>query len=141
VPTQDALELKSYTFEYGLQFHEGDWRQARMYKEAQEYHHSLIPFVANSKGDLPAEFSFFELKPSNLILSALKKAEQSDDVILRFFETVGETTKAELKVFKPIKRAWLTDLLEREEEEFGVTGNTLELEVKPFEIVTLKLRF
>jgi len=44
-------------------------------------------------------------------------------------------------VFKPIKQAWLTDLLEREEEEFGVTGNTLELEVKPFEIVTLKLRF
>jgi len=112
-----------------------------VYKEAQEYHHSLIPFVADSKGDLPTEFSFFQLKPSNLILSALKKAEQSDDVILRFFETIGETTKAELKVFKPIKQAWLTDLLEREEKEFGVTGNTLELEVKPFEIVTLKLRF
>jgi len=141
VPTQDALELRTYTFEYGLQFHEGDWRQARVYKEAQEYHHSLIPFVANSKGDLPAEFSFFELKPSNLILSALKRTEQSGYVILRFFETKGETTRAELKVFKPIKQAWLTDLLEREEEEFGVTGNTLELEVKPFEIVTLKLRF
>ena len=141
VPTQDALELRPYTFEYGLQFHEGDWRQARVYKEAQKYQHSLIPFVADSKGDLPAEFSFFELRPSNLILSALKKAEQGDDVILRFFETVGETTKAELKVFKPIKQAWLTDLLEREEKELEAGSDTLELEVKPFEIVTLKLRF
>jgi len=112
-----------------------------VYKEAQEYHHSLIPFVADSKGDLPAEFSFFELKPSNLILSALKKAEQGDDVILRFFETVGETTRAELKVFKPIKQAWVTDLLEREEKELEAGSDTLELEVKPFEIVTLKLRF
>ena len=141
IPTPDALELRPYTFEYGLQFHEGDWRQARVYKEAQEYHHSLIPFVANSRGDLPAEFSFFELKPDNLILSALKKAEQSDDVILRFFETKGETSNAELKVFKPIKQAWLTDLLEREEEELGAGSDILELEVKPFEIVTLKLRF
>ena len=141
VPTPDALELRPFTFEYSLQFHEGDWRQARVYKEAQEYHHSLIPFVANSKGDLPAEFSFFELKPSNLILSALKKAEEGDDVILRFFETVGETTRAELKVFKPIKKAWTTDLLEREEKELEAGSDTLELEVKPFEIVTLKLRF
>jgi len=141
IPTPDALELRPYTFEYGLQFHEGDWRQARVYKEAQEYHHSLIPFVANSRGDLPAEFSFFELKPDNLILSALKKAEQSDDVILRFFETKGETSNAELKVFKPIKQAWLTDLLEREENELEAGSDILELEVKTFEIVTLKLRF
>lgn len=37
--------------------------------------------------------------------------------------------------------AWLTDLLEREEQELEVSNSTLELEVKPFEIVTLKLRF
>ena len=141
VPTPDALELGSFTFEYSLQFHDGDWRQARAYKEAQEYLNLPIPFVADSKGDLPSEFSFFELEPSNLILSALKKAEQSDDVILRFFETKGETTKAKLRVFKRIKQAWLTDLLEREEKELEASIDTLELEVKPFEIVTLKLRF
>ncbi len=32
-------------------------------------------------------------------------------------------------------------LLEREEQELKTGINTLELEVKPFEIVTLKLRF
>ncbi len=141
VPTPDALELRPYTFEYGLYFHDGDWRQAKVYKEAQAYHHPLIPFETDSKGDLPSEFSFFELSPDNLILSALKKAEDSDDVILRFYETEGETTRAELKSFKPIKQAWLTDLLEREEQKLEVGGDTLALEVKPFEIVTLKLRF
>ncbi len=141
VPTQDALELKPFTFEYSLQPHEGDWRQAEMYKQAQEYHHLLIPLEADAKGDLPSEFSFLELKPNNLILSALKKAEESDEVILRFFETVGEPTTAELKVFKPIKQAWITDLLEREEKELEAGTEALTLEVKPFEIVTLKLRF
>ncbi|MDI6815350.1 MAG: glycosyl hydrolase-related protein, partial [Dehalococcoidales bacterium] len=141
VPTRDALELRPFTFEYSLQPHEGDWRQAKVYKEAQEYHHLLIPVEANAKGNLPLDFSFLELKPNNLILSALKKAEGSDEVILRFFETKGETTKAELKVFKPIKQAWITNLLEREEKEVEAGTNTLILQVKPFEIVTLKLRF
>ncbi len=141
VPTQDALELKPFTFEYSLQPHVGDWRQAKVYKEAQEYHHLLMPVEASATGDLPGEYSFLELKPSNLILSAFKKAEGSDEAILRFFETRGEATTAELKVFKPITQAWITDLLEREEKELEAGTDTLELQVKPFEIVTLKLRF
>ena len=141
VPTRDALELKPFTFEYSIQPHEGDWRHAKVYKEAQEYHHLLMPVEANARGDLPGEYSFLELEPNNLILSTLKKAEGSDEVILRFFETRGETTTAELKVFKPIKQAWVTDLLEREEKELEAGTDALELQVKPFEIVTLKLRF
>ncbi|GAI09440.1 unnamed protein product, partial [marine sediment metagenome] len=89
---------------------------------------------------LPEEFSFLKLSPDNLILSALKKAEDSDEVILRFFETIGEATVAELELFRVIKRAAVVDLLERELYELKADGNKLRLEVKPFEIVTLKLK-
>jgi alpha-mannosidase len=141
VPTQDALELKSYTFEYAVQPHDGDWRQAEMYKQAKEFHYSPIPIQGNSKGNLAPEFSFLKISPNNIILSALKKAEDSDEVILRFFETNGETTKTEVELFKTIKRLTLVDLLEREERELPFIGNRFGLEVKPFEIVTLKLEF
>jgi len=141
VPTPDALELKSYTFEYAVQPHDGDWRQAEMYKQAREFHYLPIATQADSKGDLAPEFSFLKLSPNNLILSALKKAEDSDEVILRFFETKGEATEAEVELFKAIKRLTLVDLLEREEKELPFEGNGFRLEVKPFEIVTLKLEF
>jgi len=141
VPTQDALELKSYTFEYALQPHNGDWQQAEMYKQAQEFHHLPISIQADSSGELPSESSFIEISPNNLILSALKKAEDSDEVILRFFETKGETTEAEVKLLRALSRLTLVDLLEREECELPFEGNKFRLEVKPFEIVTLKLRF
>jgi len=141
VPTQDALELKSYTFEYAVQPHHGDWQQAEMYKQAQEFHHLPLAIQADSKGDLPQEFSFLKLSPNNLILSALKKAEDSDEVILRFFETKGEATEAEVELFKAIKRLTLVDLLETEQGELPFEGNRFRLEVKPFEIVTLKLEF
>ena len=141
VPTPDALELKSYTFEYAVQPHDGDWRQAEMYKQAQDFHHLPTAIQANAKGDLPSEYSFLKLSPHNLIFSALKKAEDSDGVILRFFETTGEVTQAEVELFRAIKRLTLVDLLEREEGELPFEGTRFRLEVKPFEIVTLKLEF
>jgi alpha-mannosidase len=142
VPTPDALELKSHAFEYALQPHPGTWRQAGVYRWAQEYHHlPLSRATEHEGGELPPVFSFLELSPDNLILSALKKAEEGDEVILRFFETRGEVTRARIKFFRPVKEAWLADLLEREEEPLAGTGDVLEMEVKPFEIVTLKLKF
>ncbi len=141
VPTPEALELKSYTFEYAVQPHDGDWRQAEMYKQAQEFHHLPIAIQANAKGTLPAEYSFLKLSPHNLILSAMKKAEDSEGVILRFFETKGEATQAEVELFRAIKRLTLVDLLEREEGELPFEGTRFRLEVKPFELVTLKLEF
>ena len=141
VPTQDALELKSYAFEYAVQPHDGDWRQAEMYKQAQEFHHLPIAVQADSNGDLAPELSFLRISPNNLILSALKKAEDTDEVILRFFETKGEATEAEVELFSAITRLTLVDLLEREEAELPFEGNRFRLKVKPFEIVTLKLKF
>lgn len=111
-----------------------------MYKQAQDFHHLPYCIQTNSQGELPEEFSFLKLSPDNLILSALKKAEDSDEVVLRFFETIGEATVAELELFRMIKRAAVVDLLERELYELKADGNKLRLEVKPFEIVTLKLK-
>jgi len=142
VPTPDALELRDYTFKYALQHHDGDWKQAKSYKHGQEYQHQPLPIQAEAKGDLPPEFSFLDISPDNVILSALKKAEDSDEVVLRLFETAGEATKAEIKFFRKIERAAVANLMEDEEQELAVEDNSkLTIEIKPFEIVTLKLRF
>ena len=140
VPTPDALELRSYTLEYAIEPHDGDWSQAETYKKAQDFHHLPLTIQAVSQGDLSLESSFLELKPYNLILSALKKAEDSDEMLLRFFETKGEETQAEIKTFRKIQRAAVADLLEQEEYELVPEQNILKMKVKPFEIVTLKLK-
>ncbi len=141
VPTPEALELGQHTFEYAVQPHDGDWRQAEVYKQAPEFSHRPIAIQAKAEGELPTELSFIKLTPHNLILSALKKAEEGEAVILRFFETTGLATQAEVELFKDIKRLTAVDLLEREESELSFEGNRFNLEVKPFEIVTLKLEF
>ena len=141
VPTPDALELKPMTFQYAVQPHNGDWRQAEAYKAAREYRLTPICVEANSKGKLPPEFSFLKLSPTSVILSALKKAEDTDEVILRLFETRGEAAEAEVELFKEIKKLVLVNMLEEEEKELPFTEKGFKMKMKPFEIVTLKLGF
>ncbi len=141
VPTPKATEIGSYAYEYALYPHAGDWKEAKSFRRADEFNHSLIASQICLGEGIQRGQSFLELRPDNLILSAFKKAEDSDEVILRFFETKGEETMAEIELFRNIGRVTVVDLLEREEFELEPSGNTLKMQVKPFEIVTLKLRF
>jgi len=142
VPTPDALELRGYTFEYALQHHEGDWKQTKSYKHGQEYRTRPIAIQGNAKGGLPPQYSFLEISPDNVILSALKKADEGGGAILRFFETTGDITKARIKLFRNIKRAVLTNMLEEEEQNLSVQDSKeMTIEMQPFEIVTVKLEF
>lgn len=146
IPTPDAQEFKTYQFEYSLFPHKKDWRAANSFKPAYEFNQNLIglqiPSEPQSKDSkLPTSLSFVELEPDNLILSALKKAEDTDEIVLRFFETKGERTSGILKFFKKPIYAKRVSLLETDEEVIQFEGTEIKLEVKPFEIVSLELKF
>ena len=146
IPTPDAQEFKPYSFEYSLYPHQGDWREADSFMPAYEFNHNLIGFQLPSETrkrirELPSSLSFVQLEPSNLVLTALKKAEYSSDVILRFFETKGEKTTGLIKLFKEPKAVKTVDLLEHDAEEFEFQGNEIRVKANPFEIVTLKIKF
>ena len=111
-----------------------------MYKQAEEFHQLPIAIPADAIGNLPLEYSFLKISPHNLILSALKKAEDEEAIILRFFETKGEATQTEVELFRDIKKLTLVDLLEREQSNLPFNRNHFSLMVKPFEIVTLKIK-
>ena len=86
--------------------------------------------------------SFVDIQPKNLILSALKRGEvDSNAVILRFFETKGEKAQGKIALFKEPKKVVLVNLLENGEKEIDFNGKTINIAVKPFEIVSLKILF
>ena len=92
-------------------------------------------------GSLPATAEFLHLEPGNLIMTVLKKSEDDDTISLRFYEAEGRANEAaHIKLFRPIKQAWKTNLIEEEPEPLAVNSDgTVKLDVKPWEIVTLKL--
>jgi alpha-mannosidase len=69
-------------------------------------------------------------------------SEDNKSVIVRFFETEGKRAVASLKFGKIIKSGVITDLLENEIKKLKQFKNdTLQIEVEPYKIVTLKLEF
>jgi alpha-mannosidase len=133
------MELGEHHYTYSIYPYYGDWREADIYQSAYEFGQSLIPIQINSA--VNKKYQSLSIAPSNLIISALKMAEKEKAMILRFFETEGQPCRAQLKLPTQIKGAKVADLLERDELDLQVEDGKLEMDVKAFEIVTLKLLF
>jgi alpha-mannosidase len=138
IPTPDAMELGDHSYFYSVYMYNGNWRDMQIHREAYEYGQPLsaMQWVHDVKD---RERCFMKLDPDNLIISALKKAEDEEAIIVRFFETKGAACEAVLSVPPHISSARTVNLLEEDESEVLVKDNKVRMEVKPFEIVSLKL--
>jgi len=135
-----ALEKGKHEYNYAIFPHLGDWREGESYRAATEFNNPLIVLnTAAHPGKLPKEFSFISIKPSNLVVTALKK--NGKFLILRFYEAGGRDTKATIRLFKPFKKVWMADLLEKKTRQLEQRKDRLALKVRKFEIVTLAFEF
>jgi alpha-mannosidase len=90
-------------------------------------------------GPLPARNSFFSVEPSNIVIEAVKRAEDGRGVIVRMYESHGTSTSARLRPPAEFESAELTDLMERRLRRLRVGTRGIALEFGPFEIQTLRL--
>ncbi|MCP5106528.1 MAG: alpha-mannosidase [bacterium] len=132
-----------HTFVYSLYTHKGDVTKGETVKRARELNTPLqVVVTAKHGGTLPREgFGFFNVKSGSVILETVKKAEDGDGIIFRLYESKGAEGSAELSFFKVPKRVHETDLMENEIGDLPLTGESLSLNFKKFEIKTIKLIF
>ena len=76
----------------------------------------------------------------NLVVEAVKKAEEGGDRIVRLYECHNTRGRAELAVLSRPSAAWLCDLEENPIAELEVNDGLVAFEFKPFEILTIRLR-
>jgi len=128
---------------YVLYPHAGDWKKAQTVRRAWELNNPLMPLaVERHGGELPAGQSFVTVEPENIVVTGLKKAEDSDDLVLRLYEAWGRPTKARIAFSLPVKSWAESDLLERELPNIGgkINKGAISLPVGKHEIKTLLLR-
>ncbi len=133
-PTAD---LGGHQFTYALMPHLGDFRKAGVIEAAEDLNSPLLP----ARGNLApgSSRSLIEIDTREVIVEAIKRAEDSDATIVRLYEAWGAPCKAQLRTTLPASRAFLCDLLERNREEVAVHDGVIDLELTPFKILTLKL--
>ena len=88
---QGTQDLGHHEFLFGLAGHAGDWREGQTDWQGQRLNDSLIAFeTTRHGGSLGKRFSLLKINNSRVRLLALKKAEQSDEVIVRLVELDGK---------------------------------------------------
>jgi alpha-mannosidase len=74
-------------------------------------------------------------------LSAVKCADDmSGDLIVRMYEACGDRAQVTVRAASPILSAWRTNLLEEPGESLDTADGIVALALRPFELVTLRLR-
>ncbi len=139
IPTPEALELGSHTFVYSAFPYAGDWKQAQVHRQAYDFHQHLFA-TSLEKEPKRESVQHFTLEPDNLIVSAMKLAEEEDGLILRFFEAKGERSQAKLTLPPCVESVKTVNLLEAGDQSLPIHKGHVELAVGPFEIITLKLQ-
>jgi alpha-mannosidase len=132
-PSSDEGE---HRFTYSLFPHPGDWTEAGVTAEAFALN---SPLVATVGGGDPSEHGLVEVEGVELALGALKRAEEGDAVILRVYEPHGKRGHATLRFAFDVERIQRVNLLEEPEGTVETERGEVRLDVRPFEVLTLRL--
>ncbi|MFH8982287.1 alpha-mannosidase [Streptomyces varsoviensis] len=89
----------------------------------------------------PARPPLVAVSDPAITVEAVKAAEdRSGDVVVRLYESRGGRADGVLRTGFPFTRAEVTDLLERPLETAELTGGGVAVSLRPFQILTLRLR-
>lgn len=137
-PKQDCTH---HTFTYSLYPHAGPAAISRVVQEGYSLNCPLYTMFSNAqKGAWPERFSLACVDADNIILETVKRAEDSDALILRLYETWNRATDCSIRFGRLMEMAAQCDMMEENEALLQVEGNRLRLHFRPFEIKTLKVR-
>ncbi len=121
---------------YGLAAHSGDWRQAQTDWQALRLNQPLIAFAASPHhGTLGKDFSVVQVDSPRIRLMALKKAEDSDDALVRLVEIDGQPHPAvHIKFAGPVSSAREVNGQEQPLGDATVENGVLVTSFKPHQI-------
>jgi alpha-mannosidase len=141
-PDPDA-DQGHHHFEYALYPHAGTWKEALTVRHGWEYDYPLQAVVTTAHaGSLPPSHSFASVTPDNVVLTAVKKAEDANGLIFRVYEWAGKDATAEFHVPPGATSATVTNLMETPEgDPLPITGDVVKVPIHPYEILTIRVDY
>jgi alpha-mannosidase len=142
-PDPDA-DRGHHHFSFTLHPHAGDWKQALTVRHGYDFNYKLQAMqVQAHDGKWPPRQSLISIKPDNVVLTAVKKAEDSDALILRFYEWAGKSSEVRINVPAGASGATLTNLMEQPEgSPLNVTASgQITVPIHPYEIQSVRVDY
>lgn len=130
-----------HNFIYSIYPHTGDYKDAGTVKMAYNLNVPLYSKVEEAhEGSLESKSSLVKVDKDNVIIEVIKKAEDSDELVIRMYECHNMRTNVTLEMISEIESVKECNLMETDISELSKDGNKVSFEMKPFEILTLKVK-
>ncbi len=139
VPTPAAQVPGRHSFDYALIPHEGGWEAAW-----PEAHRFAVPLrarrVQDGSGALPTEGALLALDGPAFAVSALKRAEDGEGVVVRLYNVSSGAASGRVRLAEPFERAEFVDMEESLLSEAPLADGWVRLEARPNQITNLRFR-
>ncbi|KAJ1668877.1 Glycoside hydrolase, 38 vacuolar alpha mannosidase [Coemansia sp. RSA 1813] len=152
-----SCDMGNHTFRYAVYPHKGTFSESDVVQEAYKFNvplvqlpvdYALAESAQNSPSDVMACLGLSGA--SNVVLDTVKLAEDSSNsVVVRMYEAYGGHARARLTTRLNVTAAEKTNILEEKIGDLklepaaaaknGGKGKSVDIQFKPFEIVTVKL--
>jgi alpha-mannosidase len=137
-------------FTYSLYPHSGSWDE-RTIREAYAVNDPILVADARKRGSEEsaqqrggeagtASAPLVSVDQPNIVIETVKQAEDGNGIIVRFYETQRRHGPVTLTTSFDLAGAELANLLEEKKTELTVNNNQVTVQVRPYQIVTIRLR-
>jgi alpha-mannosidase len=132
-----------HKFTYSLYAHGGDWKQALTVRHGYEFNYPLAAAQTWSHdGKWAASHSFVSVDADNVVLTAMKKTEDGDGLLLRFYEWAGRDGNVTVSVPSGATAAIGSNLMEKAEgSALATADNKVTFTTHPFSIETVLVNY
>jgi alpha-mannosidase len=127
-----TCDMGEHHFAYAMMPHRGDWRSAAVVDQAIAFNHPLV------LGDAIDTESFISVDTPSIVLDTIKRAEDGEGLIVRFYEAEGRRGTATLRFAQAPTTVTRTNILEDPGAAVTVDGQTVSVPFGPFQVITLR---
>lgn len=140
-PNEDA-DKEHHSFWYSICPHEGDFRKGETIAQAYVFNnpYQAVP-KRNSLAKLDDKFTYLSISGDNIVVETIKEEESGKSTIIRLYECFNRRGKVSVTFGLPVDKITECNMLEREEVKLAHEEYSVTLDVKPYEIKTLKVSF
>ncbi len=140
--TPDAQCPGPGAYRYALLAYGGDWLGAGVAGWSQRYRAPVVVNQGVQDGHIPAGAGLLEKGSGATTITAVKKHEQRESLIVRLYNLSAEAVTERLSLGLPVKSAWRVDLLEqRQGAPLEAGGDQVRLSLGPHAIATVEIVF
>ncbi len=131
-----------FHWRYAIVPHKGDYRTASLPRLGDEFQAPLmtatVPF--DGHGNAPRQWSLLGVSDLNVLVTGVKRAEGSDDLIVHLYDAGGQGAKGSLHVNVPVAGASSVNFIEDKLGDAKPVSDSIPLALHKFEIQCFRLK-